>query len=236
MIKQNIAYLLIFTITLTKLVAQNAVNLYDNDGKRHGIWTKNYHQTNQLRYKGEFRHGKEIDTFKYYRLNKGKSVLSAVKVFSEKDSLAEVIFYASNAKIISKGVMNGKRYIGKWLYYHKNSNNIMTIEHYNDNGLLHGIKKVYFINGILAEESNYSNGKRDGRSHWYNEDNTLLRTSEYSDGQLNGRTANYDSNGILVSEGQYNKDSKRGIWKYYKDGQINKEIDHTNNKVIKKYN
>jgi antitoxin component YwqK of YwqJK toxin-antitoxin module len=235
MIKQNIFLLLIFTISLTLVNAQNLVNRFDKDGKRQGFWTKNYYQTDQKRYEGVFKHGKEIDTFKYYTLNKGLSVLSAIKVFNEKDSISDVVFYASNKKVISKGQMNGKRFIGKWLFFHKNSNQVMTIENYNSEGELEGEKTVFFKNGNLAEESFYANGKLEGLYKWFAEDGVLLKQSMYKNGQLNGLTINYDGEGKTLSEGPYTNDTKSGIWKYYENGELKKEIDHTNQKVLKRY-
>ncbi|WP_299363285.1 toxin-antitoxin system YwqK family antitoxin [Winogradskyella sp.] len=235
MIKQKVYHTFIFTIILTLGYAQKSVNQYDKDGKRHGLWTKNYFQTDQKRYEGTFKHGKEIDTFNYYTLSKGKSVLSATKVFNERDSIAEVTFYTSKKKIISKGKMNGKRYVGEWVYYHKDSPKKMITEYYNEEGKLEGERIVYYKNGNIAEKSFYKDGELDGISKWYAEDDLLLRESTYEDGKLNGKTANYDAGGNVTSEGHYGGNKKVGIWKYYKNGKISKEIDHTNQKVIKKY-
>ena len=138
MIKQNLILGLIFTIILTPALAQKSVNQFDKNAKRHGLWTKNYDKTDQKRYEGVFMHGKEIDSFKYYTLSEGKSVLSAVKVFNKKNSVADVIFFASNKKVISKGKMNGRIYIGQWIFYHNNSTAKMIKETYNKDGLLEG--------------------------------------------------------------------------------------------------
>lgn len=235
MIKQKFIFTLFFTIILTTVQSQKKVNQYDDMGKRQGLWTKNYYKTDQKRYEGVFQNGKEVDTFKYYRLHKGVSVLSAIKVFNEKDSIAEVVFYASNNKIISKGRMNGKKYIGKWLFYHQNSDSIMTIEHYDEYGELHGERQVFFKNGQLAEQAHYKAGKLDGINEWYTEKGMLLRRSFYLNDQLNGITKNYESNGNIISEGTYDKGKKAGVWKYYEQGAIKKEIDHTNQKIIKTY-
>ncbi|WP_179005847.1 toxin-antitoxin system YwqK family antitoxin [Winogradskyella forsetii] len=235
MVKQIIYSLFILTLFLTTANAQKTVNQFDKDGKRHGLWTKNYHKTDQKRYEGVFEHGKEIDSFKFYTLSSGKSVLSAVKVFNEKDSIADVTFLASTKKIISEGKMDGKRFIGEWIFYHKNSSVKMIVENYNDEGLLEGERFVYFKNGELAESANYKNGKLHGESKWFSEKGLLLRHTQYQDGELEGKTINYDANGKKTSEGNYVKSQKKGIWKYYKDGKITKEIDHTNNEVIKKY-
>lgn len=235
MIKQKVYFTFIFTIILTLSHAQKSVNQFDKNGKRHGIWTKNYYKTDQKRYEGQFVHGKEVDTFKYYTLSKGKSVLSATKVFNLNDSLSDVKFLTSKGKIISEGKMNGKRYIGQWVFYHKDSSTKMIVENYNDEGKLQGSRTVFYKDGLVAEETNYKDGKLEGISKWYAENKVLLRESAYKNGELNGKTINYDPDGKKTSEGEYTNDKKSGIWYYYESGKLKKEIDHTNNKVIKKY-
>ena len=235
MIKQKIKFAFFLTLILTLGYAQEPVNQFDKDGKRHGLWTKNYHKTDQKRYEGQFVHGKEVDTFKYYTLSNGKSVLSAIKVFNLKDSLADVKFFTSKKNVISEGKMNGKRYIGQWVFYHKNSTAKMIVENYNDNGNLDGERTVFYKDGSVAEEAHYKDGKLHGESKWFSESNVLLRHSVYEDGNLNGKTINYDSDGNVTSEGDYTDNRKSGIWTYYESGKLKKEIDHTNQVVIKKY-
>ena len=164
MIKQKLYLGLIFTIILTTAFSQRSVNQVDNDGERHGLWTKNYHKTDQKRYEGVFDHGKEIDSFKYYTLSDGKSVLSDVKIFNKKDSLADVTFFASNKKVISKGKMNGRRYIGQWIYYHKNSKSKMIVENYNGNVFLKGKRVVYYKNVLAGEIEFYKSLKLNGEA------------------------------------------------------------------------
>ena len=139
MIKQNILkpYFFIYILTVVSLSmhAQDAVNQFDSSGQRHGVWRKYYHNTDQLRYEGQFDHGKEIGEFKFYTLNKGESVLSAVKQFNSENDLASVKFLSSTGKMISEGQMNGKLYIGKWIYYHNKSDGILSVEYYNDRGI-----------------------------------------------------------------------------------------------------
>ncbi len=233
MIKQKINLILFFTIILTNGFAQKSVNQLDKNGKRHGIWTKNYEGTDQVRYIGNFRHGKEIDTFKYYKLSKGKSVLSATKVFNDKDKKASVKFFTSRGKLISEGMMDGKNYIGKWIFYHRKSNAIMIEENYNVQGQLSGNRMVYYDNGQIAEKANYKSGKLSGEANWYSESNTLIKTSIYKDGELNGESTYYDIYGNIKSKGTYKSDKKVGIWEYYKGGKLTKKVNHTTKEVIK---
>lgn len=234
MIKQKVYALFLLTLILTTANAQDSVNKFDNEGNRHGVWTKNYHKTDQKRYEGVFKHGKEIDSFKFYTLSGGKSVLSAVKVFNENDSIAEVTFWASTKKVISEGKMDGKRFIGEWTFYHKNSSAKMIIENYNNEGLLEGERFVYFKNGLLAESANYKDGKLHGESKWFSEQDTVLRLTHYKDDDLEGKAINYDADGKKTSEGNYSKNVKVGVWNYYEDGELTKEINHTTQEVISK--
>ena len=48
----------IFIITLTSfqlvLLSQNSVNQFDENGERHGYWSKNFEGTEEKRYEGNF--------------------------------------------------------------------------------------------------------------------------------------------------------------------------------------
>jgi antitoxin component YwqK of YwqJK toxin-antitoxin module len=231
MIKQNYMkpYFFIFILTIASLntFSQNAVNQFDDNGKRHGIWRKNFDKTKQLRYEGQFDHGKEIGLFKFYTLSKGKSVLSATKEFNDSNNKAVVKFLSSKGKLISEGQMDGKLYIGKWIYYHNKNDAVMSTEYYNDNGELNGEKLVFYPNGKTAEQSNYTNGKLNGTSTWYAENGNVLKEFQYKNDELNGISKYYDADGNLKAEGAYRDDLKHGIWNYYDGGKLVKSKDHT---------
>jgi len=201
------------------------IHQFDAEGKRHGVWKKNFEGTDQLRYEGEFDHGKEIGLFKFYILVKKKSVLSATKLFNANDDSAEVKFLTSRGKTISEGKMVGKTYVGKWIYYHKNSDKIMTIETYDDNGVLQGERLVYYDNGQLAEKANYINGKIEGLSEVYSLKGVVLKSFMSENGELHGPSRSFNGKGEMLSEGHYKRGKKTGIWKFYEN---NKLIDEKN--------
>ncbi|WP_298498433.1 toxin-antitoxin system YwqK family antitoxin [uncultured Algibacter sp.] len=216
------------------MLAQN-VNQFDANGKRHGVWKKTFEDSDVLRYEGQFEHGKEIGLFKFYKNYKKKAILSATKLFNNTNEIAEVKFLASNGKVVSEGKMNGKTYIGTWKYYHKNSDQLLTIENYNDAGKLIGERLVYYPNGQVAEKQNYIDGKLYGESYWLSEKNVVLKTYIYDHDELHGEAKFYTPKGELVSEGQYKRGKKDGVWKYYENGKIIKEKDFTYKpKYIKK--
>ncbi|WP_347922327.1 toxin-antitoxin system YwqK family antitoxin [Pontimicrobium sp. SW4] len=210
-------------IILSSFVFGQEVNQFDSEGKRHGIWKKNFEGTNQIRYQGTFDHGKEVGEFKFYKLVKKKSVLTATKMFNTNDDTAEVKFLASNGKVISEGIMKGKLYIGKWVYYHNKSDKIMTLENYNDNGELEGEKLVYYKEGTVAERANFVAGKQHGKSLWYSVKDVILKEFMYDKGELHGIAKYYSPKAELLAEGRYERGKKVGVWKYYEEGKLTKE-------------
>ena len=226
MIKQNIILSIILTLTLTYVNAQS-INQLDEQGERHGLWKKTFEKTDQPKYEGTFEHGKEVGTFKFYKLVNGKSTLSATRDFLPNSDKIDVKFYSSKGKLISEGMMRDKSFIGKWLYYHNKVNGIMTIENYNDQGILEGEKNVFYENGQMAEKSIYVNGEIDGISFWYSPEGKVLKEFTYAKGQLHGVSKYYDKEGQLLAEGAYKNDKKHGIWKYYENGKLIEEKDFT---------
>lgn len=218
----NVKFTFLLVFVSTFAFAQE-INQFDAEGKRHGIWKKNFEDTDQIRYQGAFEHGKEVGEFKFYKLVKKKSVLTATKVFNPNDNSAEVKFLASNGKVISEGKMNGKLYVGKWVYYHNKSDEIMTLENYNNNGELDGEKLVYYKEGVVAERANFVAGKQQGKSLWYSVKGVVLKEFIYDNGELHGVAKYYSPKAELLAEGKYERGKKVGLWKYYEDGKLTNE-------------
>lgn len=208
-----------FFLCIQLIVAQD-LNQMDANGKRHGLWKKTFPGTDVVRYQGEFDHGKEVGVFKFYKNIDGAPVLFATKQFNPKDNLALVKFYTAKGHVVSQGKMDGKKHIGQWLYYHKNSTNVMRQETYNNAGELHGKVLIYYKNGTLAEQSHYRNGQMNGQSVIYSESGVKLKAFTYLHGKLDGPAKFYTSSGDLILEGQYKNDKKQGVWTYYKNGKV----------------
>ncbi len=220
-------FLFLLIIVTYNAPCQTSVNQLDNGGNRHGVWRKFFDKTKQLRYEGQFDHGKEIGIFNFYTLNNGISVLSATKRFNNTNDKAQVTFMSSNGSIISKGQMNKKLFVGEWVFYHNNSTAILSKEVYNDQGELEGDKHVFYKSGAKAETSYYVQGKLNGISQWYAENGTLLKEFNYKNDELDGISKYYDNTGLLEAVGAYKRDRKHGIWKYYKNGKLIETKDHT---------
>lgn len=217
----------IFFFFSTSIIFAQNINQFNQAGKRHGIWKKNFENTNIVRYQGEFLNGKEIGEFKFYKNIGGKAVLTATKLFNKDNNLAKVTFLASNGKVISEGQMDGKTYIGTWKYYQKNNNNLLIKETFDKTGALIGERFVYYKNGNVAEKQNYVAGKLEGESFWYSENNVVLKSYVYKNGEIHGPVKIFNGKGELLIEGQYKRDKKDGLWKYYENGKLKEEKDFT---------
>ena len=130
--KQNIiATLVLATIMSVNLsFAQNTANQFDENGKRHGVWKK-YYTNQRVRYVGQFDHGKEVGTFKYYSAATSDFPI-VVRAYNKENDIVDVKFYQENGLLQSKGLMKGKKRIGKWFYYHEDGKAIMSEENYDD--------------------------------------------------------------------------------------------------------
>ncbi|RZT00358.1 toxin-antitoxin system YwqK family antitoxin [Aquimarina brevivitae] len=214
-------HLFCFALLTSFLIIGQEYNQFDSDGKRHGEWLKKYEGTDQIRYQGTFEHGKEVGEFKFYKPTSG-DVPTAIKLFTKDKDSVSVTYFSSKGKVISEGKMIGKQRVGEWKYYHNNSDKLMMVENYKADQL-HGVQKTYFDNGQLTEETYYVDGKREGKRLIYSEEGKLMKQYTYKNDLLHGPTMYYDTEGELIIQGSYKKNKKDGIWKYYKNGKLDKQ-------------
>ena len=94
---------------------------------------------------------------------------------------------------------------------------------------MHGLKKVFYKSGEIAEESMYENGKRNGFYKKYAENGIIMEESNYIKGESHGKAIFRDALGNITSEGNYEKGKSVGIWKIYENGKLVK-IENRSNK------
>ncbi|MEZ4875758.1 MAG: toxin-antitoxin system YwqK family antitoxin [Flavobacteriaceae bacterium] len=221
----------IFLVSISSL-AQEQINQMDAQGRRHGFWKKTYPDSQQIRYEGTFEHGKEVGTFKFYCEDCGKQP-TAVSVFSDKDASVWVQYFTIKGKLVSEGKMINKEREGEWVSYHEKSNEAMSREFYR-NGKLEGKQTTYYPNGKITEELQYVNGIKEGENLYYSPEGVLIKKLKYHNDQLDGPATYYDAAGNVVIEGFYQKGKKHGLWRYYKNGQL--ELEETYPKPLKRGN
>lgn len=208
-------FILLMSLTID---AQNGTNKFDANGKRHGVWKK-YYNNGRVRYTGQFVHGKEVGTFKYYSAATSDFPI-VVKEYNKGNNTAEVKFYTKKGDLESKGLMIGKNREGKWLYFHTDGKTVMSEENYS-NGKLDGHYKTFYISGKPTEIAFYKNGKLDGNYKKYSIKGHLYQDFNYKNGMLNGPANYYNrKSGELTIKGQFKDDIRVGTWENYADGEL----------------
>ncbi|HIP49601.1 MAG TPA: toxin-antitoxin system YwqK family antitoxin [Lutibacter sp.] len=197
--------------------AQNKHNQVDTNGKRHGIWKKLYRNGN-VRYTGEFNHGKEVGTFNFYAITGEKKPI-VVKIFQANKSLTAVEFFSKKGVPESKGNMQGKNRIGEWIYYFNDGKTILSKENYID-GLLDGKFQVFYKNGKLTELAHYQKGKLNGKRIRYSDTGKETENITYKTGVMHGPAIIYDEKGEVYAKGSYIEGIKSGVWEFNMDGEM----------------
>ena len=198
--------------------AQTDVNQLDANGKRHGVWKK-FYTNKRIRYQGRFDHGKETGTFKYYSAASSEYPV-VIKKFNAGSDVAEVSFYSKNGLLQSKGKMQGKNRVGKWLFYHEDGKTIMSEENYID-GKLEGEYKTFYKTGKPTEIAYYKNGLLDSVYRKYSIKGHLYQHFSYRGGKLNGKAVYYNrKTGQLTTKGAFKDDVRIGTWENYVDGEL----------------
>ena len=214
-------YILFSLLLSVSLYGQDAVNQFDENGKRHGVWKKTFPNSQQLRYEGTFNHGKEVGVFKFYCEECGKQP-SVVSTFNKKDNAAWVQYFTKTGKLVSEGKMVSKEREGEWLAYHEKSKQVMSREFYK-NGKLHGKQTTYYANGKATEEIHYVNGLKEGDNFYYSPEGVLIKKLNYTNDLLEGPATYYDAYGAVIIEGNYKQGKKHGLWRYFKNGELELE-------------
>lgn len=212
-------------LTLTVIHGQE-LNQFDTDGKRHGKWEKKYEGTNKLRYQGQFVHGKEVGTFKFYHKEAKGLHPSCIKEFTKTSDIVQVKYYTSTGIFLSEGKTKGKLRIGTWKYYERVSGVLIEQEEYEE-GMLNGIKTSYYQNGKVLQTETYKDDLLEGKKTMYAPNGNIVSEYTYAKGKRNGYFTEYDNKGEKSLTGKYTDNKPRGVWKYYTDGKLTRTKDYT---------
>lgn len=218
--------LTILMLLFISAASAQEINQFDAQKKRHGKWMKKYEGTNQIRYKGQFEHGKEVGEFQFFHKQpKGKHA-SCIKQFVKNSDVVNVKYYSTYGLLLEEGQMKGKQRIGKWIAYDRKTKLKISEENFV-NGKLEGEIKSFYTNGKLLKIENYKAGKKSGTVIMYAPNGNVVNNSNFLNGRKDGTFVNYDKNGQKLLSGKYKQGKPQGIWKYYKNGKLDKTKDYT---------
>lgn len=227
MIKRLIVSILFVFISIN-FVAQSKLNQFDENGKRHGVWKKLFRNGNK-RYVGQFEHGKEIGTFKFYAIT-GEEHPMVEKEFSQGSDIVKVTYYSTKGLLESQGKMNGKDRIGSWNYYFPDGKTLLSTESYKE-GLLDGEANTYYKDGKLNEIAHYKAGKLHGNRIRYDDKEKQTENLTFKAGTIHGPAIIYDEKGEVFARGNYENGIKTGIWEFNMDGEM---VKSEPDKILKK--
>ena len=192
------------------LQAQEEINQTDSQGRKHGVWKK-YYPNDQLRYEGRFKHGVEVDTFKFY-FEKGG--LRATNYFKGNNT-AYSRQYGEEEKLAAEGKYIGTKRDSTWTFYDADGN-VVSRETYK-NGKKHGVSITYFENGKKAEITRFENGVKEGEWRQFYETGQPKAKGTYVNGKLQGEVTYFEPNGRPGIKGQYSRGLMHGTWYYFDD-------------------
>lgn len=193
------------------------VNQLDAKGLKHGLWRGYHEASKRLRYEGTFEHGKEKGTFKFFDDTKENTVI-ATREFAP-DGSCYTIFYNQRGFKVSEGKVVNKQFEGEWKYYHFDSPELMTVEFYKQ-GKLEGVRKVYYREGAIAEETTYKNGVKEGGYKKYAENGIVMEEGVYKNDVLDGPYVTRGPDNVVTSKGNFVKGKKEGKWEFFENGKM----------------
>ena len=97
----SLIFLLCLIGNISASISQTLMNQLDSNGQRHGLWSKNYKDSDQIRYEGTFVHGKESGVFNFFCSDCG-NIPSMKKLFIINSEIAEVSYFSKNGKITNE--------------------------------------------------------------------------------------------------------------------------------------
>jgi antitoxin component YwqK of YwqJK toxin-antitoxin module len=217
----------LFLLSQSFLFSQEKTNQVDENGNKNGQWKGYYDDSKNLKYEGQFENGKEIGIFTFYDNIKSKKIV-ATRDFSANDGSSYTIIYNGKFKV-SEGKVIDKIHEGEWKFYHLRSDTLMTLENYKK-GALHGVKKVFYNTGLLAELTTFENGIKDGPYQKVAENGVVMEESIFKNGAYDGTAIFREAAGDNYTKGQFKNGKSIGKWYFYKNGKVVKTENRSEHK------
>jgi antitoxin component YwqK of YwqJK toxin-antitoxin module len=217
----------LFLLSQSFLFSQEKMNQVDENGNKKGQWKGYYDDSKNLKYEGQFENGKEIGIFTFYDNIKSKKIV-ATRDFSANDGSSYTIIYNGKFKV-SEGKVIDKIHEGEWKFYHLRSDTLMTVENYKK-GILHGVKKVFYNTGLLAELTTFENGIKDGPYQKVAENGVVMEESIFKNGEYDGSAIFREAAGDNYTKGQFKNGKSIGKWYFYKNGKVVKTENRSEHK------
>ncbi|RYM32582.1 hypothetical protein ERX46_15065 [Brumimicrobium glaciale] len=198
------------------------INQVDASGKKQGEWAKTYDDSDDLRYKGQFKNDKPVGKFVYYYPN---SKVRSIITHDENSNRSEAFFYHPGEQLIAHGIYRGEKKDSVWTHF-------LTSGHYSYsetylNGELNGERITYYGAEavedprikLVLRKSNFVNGRQHGDFIEYFPDGVVKAEGSYVNGILDGMILRNHPNGKMMIKERWKNQEKHGWWVTYDESE-----------------
>lgn len=194
------------------------VNQVDSQGRKNGTWAKYYPNTQVLRYKGQFIHGKPVGKFVYYFED---AKVKAIILHDTNSNHAKAYMYFANGALAASGNYIGQKKDSIWTEFSPNGD--VTSRSTYKNGKLDGLKTMYYGTDVsprpnevlILKKIHFKNGQADGPFISYFDDGTVKSKGQFKNGELEGVVKKFHPNGQLMLLERFRGGQRNGWWITY---------------------
>lgn len=207
---KNIIILLLLFGCVFLGYTQDTVNGKDTAGKKHGYWVRKDSSGTKI-YEGRFIHGIPTGEFRYYYKNGGLKTISTLTANGTR--AATKTFYPDGRKMAIGNYINEKK-DSLWQFF-SDAMDAKTSEEYYKDGRLHGIRRIFYPSGPVAEIKHYVNGVEEGSWEKFFEDGKSQLKGNYRKGEKHGPFIVFAPEGTIIIKGQYKDGHQDGEWSFF---------------------
>lgn len=208
---------------------QGPINQKDAQGRKQGPWERTWADSQQIRYKGQFKDDKPVGTFTYYS-TAGK-VESTVAHYAT-GGASHAKHFHPDGKLMAEGRYVGEQKDSIWNYYDA-TGALRSTERWK-NGKFNGDQEAFFPNGQVAERCTWKDGRRNGPCQQFFDNGQVRTSTTYVNDEADGPSLVFSEDGKKEIEGQHVKGQRNGLWKHYNaDGSVLMQMLYEKDKLVK---
>ncbi len=201
--------LLLLIIMSGTLVLQGQ-NLLDEQGRKTGPWKVEYPNGKTL-YEAEFQRGKPVgEMVRYYE----SGSVRARMMFESQEAKSFTRLFYKNGKQAAEGWHVNKAKDSVWTYFSEFDGTVRIREPYQ-NGILNGMVRSYYSNGIVSEEVSWKQNTKNGLWKQYYQNGSMRLKSWYENDLLNGSYEVFFADSTIKVRGNYLDNLKNETWSFY---------------------
>lgn len=188
-------------------------NVLDAKGKKHGLWVKQWKETRNLLYRGEFSHG--VPTGIWERYYEDGALSAKVNHVQDTTIIDMVQFHPNGITVAAKGRFVKKRKEGMWGMW--NESGVMISQENFKDSILDGECRYFYDSGKLLKSEVYKQGVKNGPFTEYYENGKMKAEGTYLGDEKDGDYKAWFENGKQDCYGKYIKGLQQGAWYYFYD-------------------